>query len=64
MIRSRCRRAGHRHGCAAVLLGHCEAENAELLHLIDPALGVVVGVLDVADGRLDFAIDEPPHGGD
>ena len=32
-----------------------------LLHLLDPRLGVLVGVLDLAHGRLDVAVDERPH---
>ncbi|TCW24584.1 hypothetical protein EDD19_10640 [Dietzia cinnamea] len=49
-------RHGDRH--AAVLLRHREPVDTDLLHLLDPALGVGVGVLHLARRRLDLTVDE------
>ncbi len=54
--------AGHRHRRSAVLFRHGEPVDADLLHLLDPLLGVLVGVLDLLHRRLDLPIDEVADG--
>ena len=53
--------ARHRHRGAAVFLGDRQPVDPDPLHLLDPRLGVFVGVLDLAHRRLDLPVDERPH---
>src|SRR3954465_15535150 len=50
--------AGRADRAPAVLLGDEEAEEAELLHLLDEVLGVPVGVLELTDPRADLVVHE------
>ena len=47
---------------AAVLLGHGDAEEPELLHLLDDRGGVLVGVLELGGDR-DHLVRDPPADG-
>ena len=49
---------------AAVLLGHHQAEQAHLAHLVDDGLRVGVGVLELLGVGDDLLVDELPYGGD
>ena len=49
------------HPGIAPRLGHREAVDAELLHLLDQLLGVGVVVLQLADDGADLAVDPLGH---
>src|SRR5437588_12563607 len=53
--------AGHRYGGSAVLLGDRQTVDTDALHLVDPRLWVLVGVLHVAHVGLDVPVDEGAH---